>query len=320
MVSSHGTVTESTEEGRSLTNTWVSLHHHSTFSHGDGFGTPEQHAARGLELGYDTLALTEHGGVSSHFRFEKTAIKQGIKPVFGLEAYGGFEGIQPKNHLILLAKNAEGYRSLNKLVTQSWLDFYYYPTVLGANLAANHNGLICLSGCLSSLLACTMIGGKGIETGDYDKAAELAGKFKRLFGEDYYLEVQQFPELEKTCELNPLYERLGRELGIPLVATADVHYPYPDDNEMQVILHAADRGGKTVDQQAATWEYDIRLTLPESDDILLRRMVETGLTYHAAVDSIETSRAIADSCNVTLPKAERLVYPIEESDWDESGY
>lgn len=321
MAGSPGTVT-----GYTMTNTWVSLHHHTTYSFGDGYGTPDEHLARAEELGYDTLAFTEHGNVSSHFRAEKAAAKTNVRPIFGLEAYCGPVGEQKKQtkyHMGLLAMDAGGYTNLNKLVTQSWLDFYYYPTVSSETLTRYAAGLICLSGCTGSILACTLVGGKDISDPDKprtDQALSIASWLKAIFGDGFYLEVQQFPELEKTCAINPIYEWMGKELDIPLVATADVHYPHPDDNEMQVILHAADRGGKTVDQQSQTWEYDIRLTLPENDNVLFKRMKATGLSRAAAIESIENARVIADRCQVTLPKADRLQYPISEGDWDESSY
>src|SRR5215472_10810374 len=125
---------------------YVSLHHlhHSTFSHGDGHKLPAVHVARAVELGYTAQALTEHGGTSSHFQFEQAAVKAGLKPIFGLEAYCGPVGenrSQSKYHLTILAENQDGYRNLNRLVTQSWRDHHYHPTVSGENLKHNSPGL-----------------------------------------------------------------------------------------------------------------------------------------------------------------------------------
>jgi len=269
-------------------------------------------------LGYDALAFSEHGNVSSHFRAEKAALKIGVKPIFGLEAYTGpveeETRKRTKYHMGLLAMDAGGYRNLNELVSQSWRDFYQYPTVSSENLEDHATGLICLSGCTGSILACTLVGGKDIpdpEQPRVKQAIGIASWLKRIFGNRFYLEVQGFPELEKTCQINPIYELIGKEMGIPLVATMDVHYPHPDDNEMQVIIHAADRGGKTVDQQSQTWEYDVRLTLPPDDNTLYQRLKQTGLSPAAAREAIENARVIADRCNVTLPKAERLRYPCD---------
>ena len=289
---------------------------YSTYSFLDGFGTPELHCQRAAELGYTTMALTEHGNVSSHFRFEKAAHKSGIKPIFGLEAYA--EPTLPtrqrmKNHLTVLAMDLEGYRNLNRAVTQSYRDFYDKPTILGGNLAQHSDGLIVLSGCNSSLLACTLIGGKGIPEPakpDLKAAQRVAERFRDLLGDRYYLEVQAFPELAGTHAINQAYEKISEWTGIPLVATLDVHYPRPEDNEMQLILHAAGRGNRTVEDEARRWNYDVLLTLPDTDQAILEKLVGTGLSRKAALHAMENTVAIAARCDVTLPKADRLRFPV----------
>lgn len=302
---------------------FVNLHHHCTFSFGDGFGTPVQHAERAVELGYTAIAMTEHGNVSSHWQLEKAATKVGIKPIFGLEAYCGpvtEEARQQfKHHLTLLAADVSGYRSLSRLVTRSYQDYYYNPTVSGDSLRDNAEGLFALSGCSGSMLACALLGGKGtpehIDSPDREFAATVAERFIGLFtAERYWLEVQPFPELERTCVMNRNYEWLAQELGLGLVVTNDVHYPRMEDAEMQAVLHAVHRGKHTVEDQMRSWNYEVPLTLPESDNALFYRLRDTGLSRAAAIDAINNSAWIASQCNVTLPKAERLRYPITEED------
>ena len=318
---------------------FVSLHHHSTFSFGDGFGTPAQHIARSAELGYSAQALTEHGNVSSHFQHEKAAINAGVKPLFGLEAYCGStleendenrlvqrrDGeveLRParsawKNHLTILAKNTEGYRNLNRIVTQSYNDFYYHPTVSGSVLGEHAEGLVALSGCSGSLLACTLLGGKGIPDPvrpDMGNAEDVIWRFYDVFGDDFFLEVQPFYELPRSNDINTSYEQLSYITGIPLVVTHDVHYPRMEDSEMQAVLHAVHRGKHSVDDVMREWNYDVPLTLPATDDELFRRLMKTGLSKDAAWSAIEMSGYIAEQCNVTLPKAEPLRYPMEEGD------
>lgn len=316
----------------------VSLHHHSTFSFGDGFGTPAQHVQRASELGYSAMALTEHGlgNVSSHFQFEKAATKAGIKPIFGLEAYcgsvreeegwGGTEDSPRflparsayKNHLTLLAATAAGYRNLNKIVAGSYRDYYYHPTVSGRNLAANAGGIVALSGCSGSLLACSLLGGKGTpehnDDPDLESARDVIRRFERLFGERYFIEIQPFYELPRTCAMNVAYARLSQEMGVPLVVTFDVHYPTMDDSEMQAVLHAVHRGKASVDDAMREWNYDVPLTLPTDEQELANRLRKTGLTGRQAWAAIEATAEIADMCDVTLPKAEKLRYPAEPKD------
>jgi Zierdtviridae DNA polymerase len=303
---------------------FANLHHHTTFSTGDGHKSPARHVERAAELGYSSIAATEHGGVSSHFQLEAAAAKAGIKPVFGLEAYCGPVDIehreQYKYHLTILAEDVNGYRNLSRLVTQSWKDYHFHPTVSGENLRDHHEGLVVLSGCTGSLLACSLVGGKGIPepaTRDgyaWDNARLVISRFATLFGSRYYLEVQPFWELEKTCRINPAYARLSREMDVPLVVTCDVHYPRPEDGEMQAILHAVRRGKHTVEEAMREWNYEVPMTLPESDRELGERLMKTGLSRDEAWEAIVNARYIADGCNVTLPKAERLRYPIGEED------
>jgi Zierdtviridae DNA polymerase len=294
---------------------FVSLHHHSTFSYMDGYRSPAAHVERAAELGMSALALTEHGNVSSHVQLEKAAKAANVKPIFGLEAY---TALGPKErrkfHLTILAMNAVGYQNLMRITSRSWAEgFYQWPTVSGEMLAEHNEGLIVLSGCSDSLLACSLLGGKSIEVQDasYERARTTAAKFKALFGDRFYLEAQLFPELERTKTINQAYENLGRGLGVPLVATADVHYPQPNDNEMQVILHAAGRGAGSVAAQEAGWEYNIRLTHPVSDKVAYDRALGTGLSRSAAAAACRATAEIASRCNVVLPKAERLRYPGE---------
>lgn len=298
---------------------FVSLHHHSTFSYMDGFGLPKEHVARAEELGMRALALTEHGNTSSHAQLEKATANSPVKPIYGCELYTGPRNMREvqnmrKWHMTALAANAEGYRNLNKIVTRSWSEgFYRWPTVTGDILEDHPEGLILTSGCADGLVACTLLGGKGIDVPkrpNIKRAITIANYFNDLLDGRYYLEVQQFPELERTRTLNPLLAHISEKTGIPLIATADVHYPYPNDNEMQKILHAAGRNTGTVAAAEAEWEYDIRLTLPESDDILLKNLKGTGLTQAQAVAAISNTGVVADMCNVTLPRSEQLRFPL----------
>jgi DNA polymerase-3 subunit alpha len=298
---------------------WISLHSHSTYSFLDGFGQPEAHAERVAELGMSALALTEHGNVSSHVALEQAAKRHGIKPIFGMEAYTAANTeARYKWHLGLLAMNAEGYQNLMRITTQSWEDFYYEPSVLGKTLAEFSEGIAVLSGCTGSKLACDLVGGKGQpdHAPDMRAASKTAARFRSIFGDRYYLECQAFPELEKTRSINPAYERIGAELGIPLVATCDVHYPHAADSDMQVILHASGRGGKTYEAQTESWEYSIALTYCESDAQLVQKLVDTGLSRKAAMKAIENAAVLAERCNVTLPKAAPLMYPATKEDWE----
>lgn len=307
---------------------YVSIHSHSTYSYMDGYGLPEQHVARVAELGMKALALTEHGNVSSHVKLELAATKHGIKPIYGLEAYTAPADMREtrnmrKWHQTILAMNQNGYQNLNKMVTRSWNDnFYRWPTVLGADVKELNADLIFTSGCADSLLACTLLGGKGIEVGDYGAAVKVLKRFKHMLGDRYYLEVQRFPGLERTRILNRQYAAWSKEFGVKLVATSDVHYPRPEHNEMQKILHAAGRNTGTVAAAEAEWEYNILLTYPESDDQVIDDLMRTGLTRGEAQGAIASTEEIAERCTVVLPKMDRIRYPGTRRDllpWQETN-
>jgi DNA polymerase-3 subunit alpha len=312
----------------------VSLHHHTTFSYMDGFGTPEHHAARSAELGMSAQAVTEHGNVSSYVRHEKACNEHGIKPIFGLEAYCAPSNMRElkstrKWHLTILAMNERGLRNLNMLVSRSWeTGFYMWPTIHGEDLAELNEGLIVLSGCSDSKLACDLLGGKGREKGSVKDARRTMERYKDIFDDRFYLECQQFPELDRTHAINEWYEQESARTGIPLVGTADVHYPHPDDNKMQTILHTAGRGGVSVAVTEAEWEYNIRLTHPVGDKFWIDRLRGTGLSGRAARQALASTGEIADRCNVTLPKAENLRFPMPDGvstkeliwDWLREGW
>lgn len=295
--------------------TYVSLHHHTTFSFLDGYGLPKHHAEQAAVLGSSALAITDHGNVSGHVQHRDKCLERNVKPIFGCELYTGGvgdEANQRKNHLTVLAMNVNGYRNLNRMVTESWEHFYYYPTVGGSNFKAHHEGLMVLSGCTASLLATSMVGGKLVlpEDASYKRARQVAGKFKELLGDRYFLEVQPFSELDDVCRINQAYEKLSKDLNIPLVATGDVHVPKAEDSTMRQLLHACRPGkSRTMDEVGQEWDYSVPAHLMETDNEVYKRLRATGLSKAAAKEAIENTAQIADRCNVDLPSMPMVRYP-----------
>jgi len=301
---------------------YVSLHHHSTFSYGDGFGLPREHVEFAASVGMTALALTEHGNTSSHVQLEKACKQFGIKPIYGVEGYIAKSEEQRKCHQTILAMNQTGLANLNRLVTQSWRDFYKWPTIYLKYLEQYNDGLIVLSGCADSQLSSTLLGGKyygekrlTYEEGHFKSACRLVRWFKNVLGDRYYIETQAFPDLKRTCILNQAFEKISNECGVPLVATCDCHYLSPADNEIQKILHASHRGS-SVSQVEASWEYDITLHIPESDDEVWNRLSGTGLSDDACTEALLNTGRIAARTGVYLPKVEPLTYPIQAEDWE----
>ena len=306
--------------GNSKPQRFVSLHHHTTFSYLDGFQLPEAHVEKIAMLNMNALAVTEHGNMASHVKLEVAAEKHGVKPIYGVELYCG--EIDPerrgqiKNHLTILAQNADGYKNLLQLVSRTYSEgFYYEPTANGQMLRDHSRGLVVLSGCQGSLLFTSLVGGKNVapEDASYARAKSVARRFRDAFPGSYYIEVQAFPELEQTCEANPLLAQIARELKIPLVATMDVHYTDVSERRMQQILHNV-RGGnrQTLEEQARSWGYKAALAPPASDAAIYRRLRATGLSHADSVQAILNTEAIAQQCNVTLPKLPTIRFPIPE--------
>ena len=305
---------------------FVSFHTHTTYSYGDGFGTVAQHVARVQELGMTALALSEHGNVNSHVALERECHRAGIKPIYGIEAYFSPPNERRKFHVTLFAMDQEGYISLNRIVTQSYLDAYQYPTVTWENLVKNNKGIAAFSGCSDSLISCTLLGGKslGEKTNEYTQKKYLQTKekierFQAVYGERFYLETQRFHQLERTRILNPAFAQLSAETGAPIIATADVHYPHEHQNKMQTVLHAA-RRSSTVAISEAEWEYDVLLTYPRSDQQLLMNLQDTGLTEYEAYCALDNTRILAEDCNVELPKAKPLTFPIPQRSLSAKSY
>jgi DNA polymerase-3 subunit alpha len=294
---------------------FANLHGHSTLSTGDGYQMPIDHVRRVAELGQPAIALTEHGNVSSHVKLEQACIEHGVKPIFGVELYcdiGDARG-QTKHHLTVLAATQSGYSNLLGLVSESWENFRYKPTTTGEMLARYSEGLIVLSGCLGGRLASAVMGGKGTEEKsepDLRAGAEVAARFRELLGDRYYFEVQGHPLLDRQRAYNQALARLSSRMRIPLVVTGDTHYPLLADQEMYPVLHAIDRHGRnnTVEAQSQGWEYGIELT-HHSAATMLENLHATGVSRVVATGAVEESLAIAERCNVSIPKLKDLVFP-----------
>ena len=295
---------------------WVSLHGHSTYSYLDGYGLPLEHMERCADLQMSAMALTEHGNIASHVKLEMAAEKTGVKPIYGCEFYCAPRESQRKNHLTVLAADAEGYGNLLSLSTRAQQDnFYYRPTVNGRMLNEAKAGLIVLSGCLTSQLSDSLIGGVLVEADDagYARGKKIAQQYRAAFGDSYYLECQAFPELEKTRQVNRMLAQLSDELKIPLVATMDVHYPYEENSSIQAILHNVRNYGKeTLEEQTRRWGYNVPLTFPERDATLISRLEATGLTRRQAQAAVLNAEEVSSRCQVALPKLPMLRFPCKD--------
>ena len=270
---------------------FVHLHIHSEFSLLDGANRIKDLPIRAKELGMNAMAITDHGVMYGAIDFYKACKKEGVKPIIGCEVYvaprSRFDkepNIDNKyNHLILLAKDKEGYQNLSKLVSIGFVEGYYYkPRIDLEVLEKYHKGLICLSACLAGSLNQALLNGQN------EKAEEIALWHKNLFGEDYYIEIQN-NGLKEQVLANQKLIQLARKLNIPLVATNDAHYLKKEDSYNHEVLLCIQTGKKMSDEDRMRFE---------TDELYVKSPEEMSEYFSNFPDAIENTVKIAEKCNV----------------------
>lgn len=272
---------------------FVHLHVHSEFSLLDGANRIKDLPVRAKELGMDAIAITDHGVMFGVIDFYKACLANGVKPIIGCEVY-----VAPRtrfdkepnsdnkyNHLILLAKNNDGYKNLSKLVSLGFIDGYYYkPRIDKELLEKYHDGLICCSACLAGEIS------QAILKGDMQKAEESAMWFKNLFGEDYYLEVQA-NSLREQLLVNQQLISMSKKLNIPLVATNDSHYLRKEDYYNHEVLLCVQTGKRMTDEDRMSFS---------TNDYYIKSPEEMEEYFSNIPEVLENTVKIADKCNVTF--------------------
>ncbi|MDO4552951.1 MAG: DNA polymerase III subunit alpha [Bacillota bacterium] len=270
------------------------LHVHTEYSLLDGAARIKPLVARAKALGMKALAITDHGVMFGVVDFYKEAEKQGIKPILGCEVYMAARTLRDKDaaldkqqgHLVLLAKNEEGYHNLMKIVSRGYVEgFYYKPRVDKSVLREFRSGLIALSGCLAGYVQQKLL------NGDYAGAKQEALELLDIFGEgNFYLELQD-QNLEEEWKILPDMKRLRQETGIPFVATNDVHYVNQEDAGPHDILLCI-QTAKSVDDED-------RLRFP-NDQFYLKSPEEMEQLFADLPEALENTEKIAEACNVKL--------------------
>ena len=212
----------------------IQLHNHTEFSLLDGMTRVGDLVKYAKENELPAIAITDHGVMYSAIEFYEKAKEAGINPLIGCEFYMHNGDISEKNpannplwHLILIAKNAQGYKNLIKLVSTAWCEgMYYKPRINFEILKQYHEGLICTSACLGGEVLQYLL------AGEKEKAREAAVRHKELFGDDYYLELQDHG-LEEQKRTNPELIKIARELGIKMIISNDSHYLRKEDADAQ---------------------------------------------------------------------------------------
>ncbi|MBE6081442.1 MAG: DNA polymerase III subunit alpha [Tissierellaceae bacterium] len=277
----------------SETGKFVHLHVHTEYSLLDGANRIKDLINRTKELNMDTIAITDHGAMFGVINFYKEAMKNGIKPILGCEIYisrGKYTQKDPKGreqyHLILLAENNEGLKNLMKIVSEGYVNgFYYRPRVDKDVLRKYSKGIIALSACLAGEIPQNLL------EGDFQRARKIALEYRDIFGENnFFLELQDHGMREEKLVDEEIIN-LSRETGIPLVATNDAHYLKREDAKIHDVLLCIQTGKKVDDED--------RMKFP-TDEFYIKSYDEMKEIFGNVEEALDNTVKIGKRCNVTL--------------------
>ncbi len=276
-------------------NDFTHLHVHSEYSLLDGLGRITEMVDQAKTLGFDSLGLTDHGALYGAVAFYQACLKAEIKPIIGVETYvarrsmadrEGKADAQPY-HLILLARDWTGYQNLCRIVTDAHLDGYYYkPRIDREYLAQHAEGLVGLSACLNGEVA------RALETGQEDEAMRIAGSYRDILGDgNFFFELQDHG-IPDQRRLNEQLLRLGPQMGIPLVATNDLHYVRREQSEAHDVLLCVGT--------ASNLDTPGRMRF-ESSDFYLKSAQEMATLFGDVPEAIANTRRISEMVDLKLP-------------------
>lgn len=269
---------------------FVHLHVHTEYSLLDGLARIKKLVGIVKERGWKSIAITDHGNMHGVLKFFEECVTNGIKPIIGEEFYicrdmHSHSNRDDTGHLILIAKNNTGYQNLLKLSSYAYLEGRYYKPRIDYDFLEKHSeGLICLSACLAGHIPQLIL------KRQFDEAEELALWHKKVFGEDFYLEIQDHGIPEEKEVLIEL-AKMSEKLDIPLVATNDVHYLYKEDSELQDVLMCVQMG-KTIDDPD-------RMKF-STDEFYLKTYEEMEEALPGFQEALDRTLEIADKCEVFI--------------------
>ncbi|MCL2371516.1 DNA polymerase III subunit alpha [Candidatus Saccharibacteria bacterium] len=287
---------------------FVHLHNHTHYSVLDGLTKIPDLIQQVKKLGMEAVAVTDHGTMSGVLDLYKCARAEGIKPIIGCEFYVAARGMEDRDpqkdkqrfHLTLLASSLEGYQNLCRLITEANLrGIYYRPRVDYETLEKYNAGIICLSGCASSDISEALI------ADDYAKAKKLTEWHKRVFGDRFYLEMQDHGHVDAPSywpmqtKVNEGLQKLAKELDIPLTVTCDGHYLTPEDKDAHEILLAVGTADILSNPNRMSFA-EFQLHLIDPQDIIKR----WGKDFPEAITN---TRQIADRCDFEIELGRILI-------------
>jgi DNA polymerase-3 subunit alpha len=283
---------------------FVHLHCHSHYSLLDGAATIPRLLDRAKDHGMNALALTDHGNLHGALQFYQAAKKRGINPIIGYEAYiapdSRFDKTSGKMkessyHLTLLAQNRIGFQNLMQMSSAAYLEgFYFKPRIDRELLEQHQEGIICLSGCLSSEFSRVLLNGHGNDQ-NLDQAIEVAQWFHGVFGDRFFIEI-----MNNGMELQRMVTEgavdVARQLGIPMVATNDVHYVDQADADAQDVMLCINTG---------RFRTDTTRMKMDGQEYYLRSQEEMYRSFDGLEEAVSRTQEIADSVDIDLKLGER---------------
>lgn len=282
---------------------FVHLHVHSEYSLLDGANRITDLCRKAKDLGMPAVALTDHGNMHGAIIFYLEARKLGIKPILGCEIYvapGDMTERKPERisayHLVLLAKNLEGYRNLIAIVSEAHLRGFYYKPRADKTLLRQHSaGLVALSACLGGEVPHALLT-EGLDAGE-----AVAREYADIFPGEFYLELQD-NGIEKQNRLNAMLKQLAGRTGLPLVATNDCHYLNHGDDEAHDVLICI-QTGKTVDTPG-------RMRM-NTDQLYFKTQEEMERAFEDTPEAIANTQRIAERCNLEI-ELKNYSFPVYE--------
>ncbi len=293
------------------------LHTHSHYSLLDGLPKIDDLVQGAKALGMTALALTDHGTMYGALEFYQKAKKAGIKPIIGCEMYIAHDKLSNKRpgvdnkryHLTVLVRNYEGYKNLMRLVTIAHLEGYYYkPRIDKEHLKKHSEGLMALSGCMSSEISQAILARR------MDAAEKLVEEYRDIFGKDYFfLELGAHATMAEQKIVNDALIELSKKTGVPLVATNDIHYVKKDDKEAQDILVSVQTGSTVNDGD--------RMTM-KNEDFSMKTADEMLAFFPDHPEAIENTNKIADMVNLEIPLGAILLpkFPLPAGETNNEEY
>ncbi|HSX47375.1 MAG TPA: DNA polymerase III subunit alpha [Patescibacteria group bacterium] len=302
-------------------NDFVHLHNHTQYSLLDGLTKVPELIPQIKDQGMSAVAITDHGTMSGTIEFYKECQKNKIKPIIGIETYVAARKLtdkeankdKPNFHLTLLAMNNVGYQNLMALSTIANLEGFYYRPRIDHDILSDHNeGIICLSGCASSEI------GEFLKQDQVDEAIKTAKWYKKVFGDRYYLELQDHGHPKHTSlwreqeKINKHLLKISNDLDIPAVVTCDAHYLKKTDQDAHEILLCVQTGSFLKDENRMSLA-DFELYVTDPKDVINR----WGETHP---DLITNTKKIADRCSLTIELGKILIpkFPVPANETEKS--